>query len=39
MKSKLAFLANSVLMAVGSFLIFTNSFYTHRPETPEELLK
>jgi cyclic lactone autoinducer peptide len=39
MKKKLAVLANVVLMALGSVLVFTNSFYIHRPETPEEFLK
>lgn len=39
MKAKIAQIASVVLMAVGSLLVFTNSYALHRPETPEEFLK
>ncbi|MCC2684626.1 MAG: hypothetical protein K0R75_1525 [Paenibacillaceae bacterium] len=39
MKKQIAIYLNVVLMAVGSFLVFTNSYLVHRPETPQELLK
>jgi cyclic lactone autoinducer peptide len=39
MKQKIAVLANALLITVGSFLVFTNTVFLHRPETPEEFLK
>lgn len=39
MKYTIAKYASGVLMAIGSFLVFTNSIVWHRPETPAELLK
>jgi cyclic lactone autoinducer peptide len=39
MKAKLAVGLNLLLMAVGSFFVFTNSWISNRPETPQELLK
>jgi cyclic lactone autoinducer peptide len=39
MKTRFAVIANTLLVAVGAFFVFTNSFMLHRPETPEEFLK
>jgi len=39
MKAKVAKYASIVLMAIGSFFVFTNTIMFNRPETPQELLK
>jgi cyclic lactone autoinducer peptide len=39
MKYNLAKYASGILMAIGAFFVYTNSFVWHRPETPAELLK
>jgi cyclic lactone autoinducer peptide len=39
MKVKVAMAINAVMLAVAALFVSTNSLYTHRPETPEELLK
>jgi hypothetical protein len=39
MKKKVAATLNIVLMALGSFFVFTNTLIFNRPETPEELLR
>ena len=39
MKHKAAKIASTVLMALGTLFVFTNTFWNHRPETPQELLK
>jgi cyclic lactone autoinducer peptide len=38
MKKRIAAIANTLLVAIGAFFVFTNSFIVHRPETPEEFL-
>ncbi|WP_159881388.1 AgrD family cyclic lactone autoinducer peptide [Paenibacillus puerhi] len=39
MKTRLAIVANSILMALATFFVGTNCFFSHRPETPAELLR
>ncbi|MFD2613321.1 cyclic lactone autoinducer peptide [Paenibacillus gansuensis] len=39
MKRVVAKYLSIILMAIGSFFLFTNSFFYYRPETPTELLK
>ncbi|MED4602526.1 cyclic lactone autoinducer peptide [Paenibacillus validus] len=39
MKKMIAFLANGVLVFIAATLMGTNSFWSHRPATPTELLK
>jgi hypothetical protein len=39
MKSKAAFIANCILMALATVFVTTNTVLSHRPETPLELLK
>ncbi|MCS7462236.1 cyclic lactone autoinducer peptide [Paenibacillus doosanensis] len=39
MKTKIAIIANTVLMILASVFVTTNSYIGHRPETPMELLK
>ncbi|WP_090585837.1 MULTISPECIES: cyclic lactone autoinducer peptide [unclassified Paenibacillus] len=39
MKTKLAIVANTILVAVAALFVGTNSVLGHRPETPAELLK
>ncbi|WP_240418929.1 cyclic lactone autoinducer peptide [Paenibacillus periandrae] len=39
MKTKLAIIANTVLMALAAVFVTTNSLAINRPETPQELLK
>jgi cyclic lactone autoinducer peptide len=38
MKTKVAFIANAVLMALATVFVTTNTVIGHRPETPQELL-
>ncbi|MEK8126426.1 cyclic lactone autoinducer peptide [Paenibacillus filicis] len=39
MKTRLAIIANALLVAVATLFVGTNSIFGHRPETPAELLK
>lgn len=39
MKTKIAIVLNTALVAVASLFVATNTVFGHRPETPEELLK
>jgi hypothetical protein len=39
MKNQVAKYLNIVLMAVGAFFVFTNSYCWNRPETPQEFLR